>query len=169
MARKKKEVYQLNDFTKMDPRDEMTIKMKETVYAIEANDYELHRLWLQHAKQGAKYIVHVDPLVEARYRGDWKQDTSGWLPCIGRLNAGGSTKYPVSMSCNWYIINGKRVLFFYQSGRWCDHDMSRAWIATHMPHLFPNGVERVGHFGDAQNFHNCLHYIAELNKSQVVF
>lgn len=153
----------ISDYTNLNPRDEMAVKMKETVFAVEADRFAQSQLWNMHAL-GANFMQYVDPVFDAKMRYNWKQDNSGWSPTIGTFNGGGSKKYGVTMSMFWMIIDGQRVLFYHLTSRYQDHDLVREWLFKHMPQLFPNGIDSVGLLTDAMNFHTCTHYIRELNE-----
>lgn len=103
-------------------------RFAETVYLVEATDYEQLALW----KEWHQFVP------------SWVEDSSGYGLEVGR-RAG----LPVVVSVTWAIINGKRVCFYEAVSQMVDHGMVEKWRHEEFPKL------RGAHC-NAMNFAHCL-------------
>lgn len=120
--------------------DEMQRFLDGCIGAVEANSFERHALWrLNDEKLDGKKLL-------------WKENSSGLMTCCGMV--GGRE---VWMSLSTAEVGGAKLLFYYASSTFVDHDLVRAWIDQSMPLTARDGIEggRVNHT-DAMNFHNIF-------------
>jgi hypothetical protein len=123
--------------------DEMTKLLAGCIGAVEANSFEAHALWqLNDAKVAGRKLT-------------WQGGTSGLLVCVGEV--GGN---PIYISLLTPTIGGHKMLFYYATSTFVDHDMVRAWLDTNMPASARRSDGRINHT-DATNFHNIFGYDRE--------
>lgn len=139
----------------MSSNDDMVVKLRDTAYAVEANSHEVNRLWSLHAHAGKQFVLHVRE--DEKYRVDWVQDNSGYLPLAGHVY--NNKTMPVRISLFWNILNGKRILFYEPTSRFVDHTLVREWLEHHLPHLFPEKGRNL--HTDANNFGHVLNFLRE--------
>ena len=88
-------------------------KLKETVFFVEANDFERLALWSDNrAREGQGHHL------------DWKQDMMGFGQTIGYVN--GRKHQPVCVSFSFALLNGKRICFYEVTSRFSDSVMVRS-------------------------------------------
>ncbi|HKS27771.1 MAG TPA: hypothetical protein VJS44_08125 [Pyrinomonadaceae bacterium] len=123
--------------------DLLKAKLKETVYAVAANDYERFALWRENAQDsGSPLIAH--PV-------DWQQDSEGYLFQVGEL-----ADMPVTISLSWAMVNGHRVLFYDSPSLVTDQRMIEKWLDENCNPMEGDGAQARC---NAMNFHLCLHSI----------
>jgi hypothetical protein len=107
---------------------------------VEANSYEKHHLWMDFSKQSkeAGYGRAADSILF-----DWGSVGMGYFACVGKF-----ADQPVMVSLLIDIIDGHRVLFWYVSGTYADHDLADAWLAENVPNSHIRG--------DANGFINVM-------------
>jgi hypothetical protein len=124
---------QVSDYAReLDPR------FAETVFLIQATDFERHKLWEEDGKATG-----------------WEQDAAGLLLRMGELDG-----RPVNVSLVWARLRGCLVLFWTPVSQVVDYAQIEAWFARHCkPPLWDQG-RRLAET-DAANFHMALHAIEE--------
>lgn len=125
---------------KLEPDSPIYRAMQGTVFAVEANTFE----------QSALYSSYKDKV-------HWMGDSSGYLPTIGTID-----ERPVCISLFWVEIDGRRVLFYHPTSQAVDHKLIEEWLDANMPlNEFQGRKTRT----DANNFHNCVSAIREMNQN----
>jgi hypothetical protein len=124
-------------------------RFRKTVYVVEGGYYTEHALW-----------------VEYHERRSFEIDSHGYLIKVGELQTVEREEpWPVTVSVNWYLIDGQRVLFYHPTSQVVHWGWVKDWIMEQTgPPSWEGGVRR-GHT-DAMNFNHCLHAIDELNKKK---
>lgn len=113
----------------MDKYQEYEERFNNTIYAVEATDFEAHRLWNQWSKEF-----------------EWDEGSDGLLITVGKLNDS-----PVCFSASWVEINRVLVLMYHATSNVVDHSMIEKWITENTPNLKGRT--------DAQNFHNIINRV----------
>jgi hypothetical protein len=108
-------------------------KLKTTVFFVEATNFERHSLWRDYHEETK-----------------WEDDTSGVMIEVGRM----SKAKPIWVSFNFAKIFGKRICFYYTSGRYNDSELVEKWIEKNYPLKWDNGTRRA--MTDANNFHHAV-------------
>lgn len=149
----------MNPYTPVDQRDTMLLRLKATVYAVEANRNEHHQLWNDHC-------TSVQPAWRAPtheyHRVVWEQlsDGYGWT-------FGYDHRRPMMVMLTWARISGHLVLFYEATSQLVNHETLKEWLYATLPHLVGNDNKRY-HFTDAQNFHQVIHHCRDLSKITVL-
>ena len=110
----------------IDPR------FKETFYAIEATTFE---------------VITILDRWDDKYQ--CEQDYQGANIQVGRILA-----HPVMLSCQWYTIHGRQILFWEAVSSMVWHELIDEWFEKYCP------CPRT----DAMNFHNCILEIERKSK-----
>jgi hypothetical protein len=96
-------------------------KLKETELIVDANSYEQFALWKEYSKthngDNPKYAT-------------WKEESAGVMVTLGEL-AG----MPVCLSLSWAVIEGKRVMFVYQTSMVTDWRMVKEYLEENCPNV----------------------------------
>lgn len=150
---------------------------KQTVYCVEASDYEHHMLWCQHASEASIHSYISRPrlslmgmpsassfsedelfdkklfaLAENRLHREQKVDQ--WLVEWEEMREGEMATIgeldnrPIAVSIRWARINGKIVMFYWPTSQLVDWKMVEEWRGKEYKHCRNQC--------DANNFHNCL-------------
>jgi len=131
--------------TNLDQSD-VEVAFANAVAIVRANSYETHMLWREWHQER---------------KHSWEQDGfGGQLVTVGWIN--GNKKRPVCVSVSANTIDGQRVLFIHDTSRWVDHTMIDDWLRLSFPNIDSHDDT------DAQNFHNIIHLIADINKKAKV-
>ena len=125
-------------------------RFEDTVFVVEANDYERLSLWSNHCHQGS-----TESTIIPYKRYEWEQDYYDIWYQIGEL-AG----LPICCSFVWNKIDGHRVLFYECTSRIMDLTMIENWLKAHCNPTW-DGNRRA--YCNALNFHHCLDAIDDLN------
>jgi len=99
--------------------DEKEMKMKTSVFFIEANSYEQLMLWKEFKKET-----------------NWEEDGCGFTQVIGFI--GGDENMPVNVSFFFAKVWGKRICFFDVCSRFSDSEMVMEWIKKNYPVKYDN-------------------------------
>jgi hypothetical protein len=110
--------------------------LKDAIGFVEANDFEVHSLWLYN-----KELVQ-EPL-------SWIENSSGRFVEIGSF--GGK---PVCLSLRSAVVDGQKVIFYEAVSLVVHHDIVKGWITKWAPKSarFEGLVNKT----DAANFHNIF-------------
>lgn len=119
-------------------------KLKNTVFFVEANNFEKLFLWKENRDR-------KEPL-------EWIQDCSGFMHQVGEMISN-EKKLPVCVEFSFATINGKHICFFNACSRVVDHEMVENFITNTYPVTYHNGSRRA--ICDARNFHQCLNFCKE--------
>lgn len=113
-----------------------------TRFAVEATRFEQQTLWLKHHKEL-----------------NWQDRSYGFGATVGRC-----ADMPVVLSATFYIIQGHVVMFYEATSQVVDHRMVEAWVDAGVTARWNSDTRRAR--TDANNFHLCIHALAELNQAQ---
>lgn len=124
--------------------------LKKTVFIVEANSFEEHCLWAQHATESPYYPEY--PKVK------WEQ-VYGYLITVGKLD-----NRPVCITGSWVKIDGFYVMFWDATSQVVDYVQITKWLEDNFKGKCDNGTCRAE--SDAMNFGHCLSAIREFKKSK---
>lgn len=110
---------------------------RETMFLIEATDFEQHCLWEQTHK-----------------RCRWEQINPGLWERVGHLAA-----RPVAISVSWARIDGRVVAIWTMTSQVTDSVMAETWLSQRFGEIKWGGGRRA--WTNAQNFHHALEAIRE--------
>lgn len=125
---------------KLPDNSELAAALANIAFVVEATAFETQCLWEQHHKQLS-----------------WDSRECGFLSAIGRVD-----NRPVCLSLRFVKLDGHRVLFVHPTSQVVDYALMEAWLAVNCAPKMP-GSTRLAR-ADAQNFHQCLHAIRQLNE-----
>jgi hypothetical protein len=91
---------------------------------------------------------------------DWQEDNMGFYQVIGKINK----NKPVCVSFSFAKIYGKRICFYYSSGRYSDSVMVENFIESNYSVKWDNGTRRA--MTDAMNFHHAIDACRTANLKQ---
>lgn len=127
--------------------EEINKRFKDTVFLVEANDFERHQLWADHSLEAQKAFGSSDGNRGNR-RCTWKQLNPGFHQTIGHLD-----NRPISVCVFWNYVNGKLVAFYEATSQVADHQMVEDWIFKQCSPKW-GGSRRAQ--CNAMNFHHVL-------------
>lgn len=134
-------------------------RLAQTVYIVEASNFEQHILWSEFSKEGE---VFTQTPLRKRPRETWEQITPGEGCTFGERDG-----QNMMVMFSWVKLNGQLIAFYNATSQLVDYAILEEWLNHHMPHLYPaEGHESRHHYTDAQNFHQALHHVDALNKSK---
>jgi len=113
--------------------DEKEMKMKTSVFFIEANSYEQLMLWKEFKEET-----------------NWEENGCGFSQVIGFIKE--DKDMPVNVSFMFAKVWGERVCFFDTCSRFNDSEMVREWIEKNYPVKYDNGTRWA--IRNAMNFPN---------------
>mgnify|MGYP001575511176 CR=1 FL=1 len=133
-------------------------RLAKTLFIVEANSFEQHALWADHAKDTC--FPRIDPRTckLAHEHVKWEQLNPGGMVTVGTL-----AKMPVCLSISFARIEGHIVCFWYQCSQVTDGRKAEAWLKSTFA-----GLYKARATCDAFNFHQCLRAIEDLNKARAV-
>lgn len=116
-------------------------KLDETVFLVEATNFEQFALWkMWSPKSDTQCYKRLD---------SWEQDQCGQWFTIGHLD-----NRPICISVTWAILNGKRVMFWDMTSQLQDYKMAEDFWEKHFHGKWDNGRRKA--MEDANNFHLCV-------------
>ena len=118
---------------------------KSAVALVEADSFAIHALWLMNAADAKQYCNY------GGRRCNWQQIAMGHLETVGFLDS-----MPVTVCLSYAKINNRIVAFWHSPSVVSDHRLINKWFDSNLP----ADIQRT----DANNFHNAVNYINELNK-----
>ncbi len=119
--------------------DSAESRLAETLFIVEATDFEQHCLWEKHHQ-------HIN----------WKQINSGWIVIVGRLE-----ERPCCIATSWAKIEDQLIMFYDQCSQVTDCEQTDKWLEEHFKGTWDNGRRYAK--TNAKNFHLCLSAIREKN------
>lgn len=127
--------------------EEMRSYLEGVVGAVDADSYAQHALWADYAEDAIRFRPGCD-----RRRYPWKSTGHGLLTCVGTIG-----DMEVWVSLMTVTVNDHKLLFYYASGTYVDHNMVRSWLEKNLPDTakgarFPGGFNHT----DATNFCNIF-------------
>jgi hypothetical protein len=123
--------------------DEEMIKFLEGVTgAVDADSYAQHSLWERYAEQAKKFFD-----TKGGRRFEWDSSRSGLLTCVGSYDG-----RECWISLSTVKIDGHKILFYYASGTFVDHDMVEEWLKANLPDTARRSDGYLNKT-DATNFH----------------
>jgi hypothetical protein len=120
-------------------------KLKETVFFVEATDYERHEIWRK---------LHV--------KHDYEHDNMGFSQHIGNIKNDPSMGVHVCFLFSY--LYGYRICMYNATSRFVDHTMVEEYIKTNWPVKWDNG-NRIA-MCDANNMHLCVNAVDDLVKQK---
>lgn len=113
--------------------------------AVDADDYAYHALWERFAEEATKFF---DSGKRIRY--SWVANTVGLRTCVGTYDG-----RECWVSLTTAVVNGQKLLFYYGTSTFVDHDLIRTWLDANIPATGRQSDGRI-HHTDATNFVNIL-------------
>lgn len=128
---------------------------RETVFLVEATDFERLTLWNAWAN---------DPIAKQygppnEHRVPWEEESLGSLSTVGTIKEFRVRRRPICVSTTWAIILRCRVAFFNATSQVVDHLVVDAWLATKCNARWDHGMRPAR--SDAMNFHHCIDALRE--------
>jgi hypothetical protein len=112
---------------------------------VDADDYAYHSLWERFSEEGKKFFDTGD-----RIRYSWESNRAGLRTCVGTYDG-----RECWVSLTTAVVNGQKLLFYYGTSTFVDHDLIRTWLDANIPATGRQSDGRI-HHTDATNFVNIL-------------
>ena len=116
---------------KTEDENRLQILLRDTVYCVEATDFEALSLWVEHHEKI-----------------EWRQENPGYGITVGQC-----AKMPVTICLTWNWLNGHLIVFYEATSQVVDHRMVEKWLKENLP-VFDQGKQC-----NAMNFGHCLQAI----------
>lgn len=123
-------------------------RLKNTVFVVEATDFEVLSLWRNHAKESPENNDYE--------RVTWQQMNPGWIVQVGKLD-----KRPCCISTQWVKIDGQLVMFYEQCSQVCDSVQTQKWLKKHFKAKWDGTRPATT---NAMNFGHCLQGVKQANE-----
>jgi len=135
--------------SKYNEYPQLSNKLRNTDFVVEANSYERLQLWKEFSKE-AQEQEDVRP----RPRFKWEQESYGFMVDVGEVNG-----MPVVLSGFFALINERRIMFYNATSRMVDHRMVDAWLDENCDPMYCGGSRKAR--TDAMNFGHVVSMLEE--------